>query len=126
MSGRAERAFQLQNAYRHKVGVRALKWHRGCRLTAKAACYVIIRKGKLEHDKRWFVGLQKLFRTGEVAENIGWGFDEPDPVVRAWENSPAHERNMRDPDVNVGAIATVYSRKLRKRVWVAHFAEKEK
>lgn len=124
MSGRAERAFQLQNEYRQKRHVRTLRWHRGCRLTAKAACYVIIRKGQLEHDKYWFRGLQKLFRTGEVAENIGWGFNEPEPVVQAWINSPAHERNMRDEDLTHGAIATVYSRKLKKRVWVAHFAEK--
>lgn len=124
MSGPAERAFQLQNNYRQQNHRKTLRWHRGCRLTAKAACYVIIRKGKLEHDKYWFKGLQKIFRTGEVGENIGWGFNEPDPIVKAWERSPQHERNMLDPDYTHGAIATVYSRKLQKRVWVAHFAEK--
>lgn len=124
MSSRGERAFQLQNRYRGQHGVRPLRWHRGCRVTSKAACLVIIRKGRLEHDKLWFRGLQKIFRTGRLEENIGWGFDEPDPIVKAWIKSPEHEANMSNPDVNVGAISTVYSRKLSKRVWVAHFAEK--
>jgi uncharacterized protein YkwD len=117
-------AFQLQNAYRHKRGVKALKWHRGVRLTAKAACYVIARKGRLEHDTAWFKGLQKIFRTGELGENIGWGQDDASEVVGMWIDSPMHERNMRDPDYTHGAIASVYSRKNRKRIWVAHFAEK--
>lgn len=117
-------AFHLQNKYRGQHGVRYLKWNRGCKATAKAACYVIIRKERLEHDRWWFKGLQKIFRTGEVAENIGWGYNDPEDIVRGWINSPAHERNMRDSDVTHGAIASVYSKKLNKRVWVAHFAEK--
>ena len=123
MSGLAQEAFKLQNSYRIRHGVRALKWHRGCRLTAKAACYVIIRKGRLEHDKLWFRGLQKLTRTGRVEENIGWGQDNASEIVNGFERSPEHERNMRDPSVNHGAYATAYSRKLGKRVWVAHYAE---
>lgn len=124
MSDLAQDAFQLQNRYRHSQHVRSLIWSKGCRLTAKAACYVIIRKGKLEHDKLWFKGLRKIFRTGELGENIGWGFNNAEPIVTAWERSPIHERNMRDPDYTHGAIATVYSKRLGKRVWVAHFAEK--
>lgn len=124
MGARARQAFKLQNMYRGQHGVRYLKWHKGCRITAKAAALVIVRKGKLEHDKWWFKGLRKIFRTGEVGENIGWGYDDPDDILRGWVRSKAHERNILDRDYTHGAIASVYSKKLKKRVWVSHFAEK--
>lgn len=44
---------------------------------------------------RRFIG--RRHATGaELAENIAYGQDSPQEVVRAWINSPGHERNMRD------------------------------
>lgn len=120
--GKGKRAFALQNKWRRAHGVGTLKWTPGMRVTAKAACMVIIKRGELRHDPWWYRGLQKLLGRTELSENIGWGQDEPQEIIDGWDRSSAHHRIMRDPTLKRGAIASVYSRKLRRRVWVAHYA----
>lgn len=118
----AKRAFELQNEWRKTHHRRPLKWEPRCRVTAKAACLVIIRHGELRHDPRWYVGLRKALGNVEVSENIGWGQDEPLEIIQGFANSPVHREIMQDPTLTRGAYASIYSRKLRKRVWVAHYA----
>ncbi len=120
--GKAKRAFQLQNQWRKKHGARGLKWSAKIRVTAKAACLVIIKRGELRHDPWWYRGLRRALGNVEVSENIGWGQDDPSEIIRGWENSPTHRAIMGKKDHDHGAIASIYSRKLRKRVWVGHYA----
>lgn len=126
----SKRAFQIQNSYRRGKRVKPLKWHTGAHATALAICVVLTRKGergaKFAHEKLWFKGLRKIFRTGEIGENIGYGQDDPGEIVRGFAESSVHERNMRDPDYTHGAFATMYSKKLKRRYWVAHYAQKRK
>jgi uncharacterized protein YkwD len=51
---------------------------------------------------------QRVSRAGYewslVAENVAWGYDSPEDVVRAWMNSPAHcESIMRAEERELGA-----------------------
>jgi uncharacterized protein YkwD len=124
MSEEARRAFREQNRWRTKRGVRSLKWSKPLYITAKAACAVIVRRGQLEHSPIWYRGIKKVFGNKEMGENIGWGQDEPSEIIDGWDNSPAHHRIMVDRDYNLGAIATVYSKKLDRQVWVAHYVAK--
>ena len=120
--GKAKRAFQIQNRWRKAHGAPALIWSAKIRVTAKAACLVIIKRGELRHDPWWYRGLRKALGNVQVSENIGWGQNDPDQIVRGWENSPIHRVIMGDKGHDHGAIASIYSRKLGKRVWVGHYA----
>lgn len=121
--GKAKAAFRLQNQWRVQHGARVLIWSAKMRVTAKAACLVIIKRGELRHDPFWYRGLLKALGNVEVSENIGWGQDAPAEIIRGWDESEIHDRIMRKKNSTHGAIASIYSRKLRKRVWVAHYAD---
>jgi uncharacterized protein YkwD len=120
-----KRAFKLQNKWRVSQGARTLKWSPPLHVTAKAAAELIVRTNVLRHDKWWYRGMLKVLGGGtEVAENIGWGQEAPRNIIEGWDDSPIHDKIMRDRTLTRGAIATVRSRRNGKRVWVAHYAGK--
>lgn len=124
MATLGRKAFRLQNRWRKSHGAPRLKWHPKLALTSKAACLVIIEEQRLRHHPRWYATMKRYLGNREYAENIGWGFNVPTGIIEGWDESAAHDKIMRDRTLVHGAISTVYSRKIRKRVWVAHYAGK--
>ncbi len=63
---------------------------------------------------------QRVTRTGYewslVAENVAWGYDSPEAVMKGWMNSPGHcESIMRPEERELGAAE-------QQRFWTLVFA----
>lgn len=63
---------------------------------AQAKCNNMIKRSYLDHKnpEGLYAWDQYQFNSLIVGENIAWGMNNAQTVVRAWENSPAHKANL--------------------------------
>ncbi len=119
--------FRLQNEYRKKHGAKPLKWSDSLAKAAEKHAEDMAAKNYFSHDSingiPWFKRIQKVLgRRGRgigLAENIAYGQDTADEVVRQWIDSPAHERNMRDKSMRKGGIG--FAKRGNTEYWVTDF-----
>lgn len=111
----------LYNAYRKSKGAKPLK--RSTSLSKAADWYageMAAGRAPFEHGAwvqrlKRFIGHRRANGV-ELAENIAYGQDNPEEVVRGWINSPGHERNIRDRSLR--KIGVGFAKKGNTEYWV--------
>jgi uncharacterized protein YkwD len=108
----AEMARDVINAYRKKHGLKALKLSPELTEAAKAHSRDLAKWDRISHygsdgSNPW----DRVKRTGYnarlAAENVGTGQIDFNEVMRGWEESPGHNKNLLTPDAQHMGIALV-------------------
>lgn len=119
-----QRVFQLHNEYRTRLGLKPFKWSNSLH---NAADYFAAEMAEGRHPfghGNWakrigrFLGRRRS-RGLELAENIAYGQDTAEEVVRQWIRSPGHKRNMQDRSLR--KIGVGYEKRGDKTFWVVDF-----
>jgi uncharacterized protein YkwD len=119
----AEMARDVINAYRKKHGLKALKLNPELTEAAKAHSSDLAKWDRISHygsdgSNPW----DRVKRTGYharlAAENVGTGQINFNEVMRGWEESPGHNKNLLTPDAVHMGIALVQDPKTEfKSFW---------
>lgn len=87
------------NSYRASQGLPAIAADRALAQAAERHACDLARTGQMTH--RGSDGSSSMsraqragFRPCLVAENLAWGFPDPNRIVQGWAGSPAHRTNM--------------------------------
>ena len=106
----AEMARDVINAYRKKHGLKLLKLNPELTEAAKAHSRDLAKWDRISHygsdgSNPW----DRVKRTGYnarlTAENVGTGQIDFNEVMRGWEESPGHNKNLLTPDAEHMGIA---------------------
>ncbi len=119
----AEMARDVINAYRKKHGLKPLKLSPELTEAAKAHSRDLAKWDRISHygsdgSNPW----DRVKRTGYnarlAAENVGTGQVDFNEVMRGWEESPGHNKNLLTPDAQHMGIALVQDPKTEfKSFW---------
>jgi uncharacterized protein YkwD len=119
----AEMARDVINAYRKKHGLKVLKLSPELTEAAKAHSRDLAKWDRISHygsdgSNPW----DRVKRTGYnarlTAENVGTGQIDFNEVMRGWEESPGHNKNLLTPDAEHMGIALVQDPKTEfKSFW---------
>jgi uncharacterized protein YkwD len=124
----AQRARDLVNAYRKTKGLKPLALDAQLTAAAKAHAKDLAKWDRISHygsdgSNPW----DRVKRTGYnakvAAENVGTGQASIEEVLKGWQKSPGHDRNLLMTDVEHMGIALVQDPKTEfKTFWVLALA----
>jgi uncharacterized protein YkwD len=87
----------LVNDYRASKHVAALKIDPMLSRLAREHSADMVRAKRLSHDD--FKARFRRSGYGMCVENVGWNYATPAAELKAWQDSPGHDRNMLDARV---------------------------
>jgi uncharacterized protein YkwD len=87
----------LVNDYRASKHVAALKIDPTLSQLAREHSADMVRAKRLSHDD--FKARFRRSGYGMCVENVGWNYSTPAAELKAWQDSPGHDRNMLDARV---------------------------
>jgi uncharacterized protein YkwD len=118
-----EKAMQMINAYRKENGLRPLRLNTALTEAAKAHARDLAKWDRISHygsdgSNPW----DRVKRTGYnaklAAENVGTGQATIDEVMKGWQSSPGHNKNLLLADAQEMGIALVQESKTEfKTFW---------
>ncbi len=90
------------NAYRVKHGVAKLSSAANLDVLAREHSLQMARAGQMSHEGYRERGM----RSGSAVcvENVGWNYASPEAQLRAWIESPGHNKNLLDPKITQAGI----------------------
>ncbi|HVZ05836.1 CAP domain-containing protein [Hyphomicrobium sp.] len=119
----AEMARDIINAYRKKHGLKPLKLNAELTEAAKAHSRDLAKWDRISHygsdgSNPWDRVKRAGYRARLTAENVGTGQVSFKEVMRGWEESPGHNKNLLTPDATNMGIALVQDPKTEfKSFW---------
>jgi uncharacterized protein YkwD len=119
----AEMARDVINAYRKKHGLKALKLNPELTEAAKAHSRDLAKWDRISHygsdgSNPWDRVKRAGYNARLTAENVGTGQVDFNEVMRGWEESPGHNKNLLTPDAEHMGIALVQDPKTEfKSFW---------
>jgi uncharacterized protein YkwD len=119
----AEMARDLINAYRKKHGLKALKLNPELTEAAKSHSRDLAKWDRISHygsdgSNPWDRVKRAGYHARLTAENVGTGQINFDEVLKGWEESPGHNKNLLTPDAQHMGIALVQDPKTEfKSFW---------
>jgi uncharacterized protein YkwD len=118
-----ERARDLLNAYRRQHGLRPLKLQPALTEAARAHSLDLAKWDRISHfgsdgSNPWDRVKRAGYNAKLAAENVGTGQASLDEVMKGWEASPGHNKNLLLPDAQHMGIALVQDPKTEfKTFW---------
>jgi uncharacterized protein YkwD len=108
----AERARDLINAYRKSKGLKPVTLNAQLTAAAKEHSRDLARWDRISHygsdgSNPWDRVKRAGYNARVTAENVGTGQISIDEVMRGWQQSPGHNKNLLMPDVDNMGIALV-------------------
>lgn len=125
-----EKALSAINDYRKSKGMRPLKLDAQLSETALRHCRDLAKWDRISHygsdgTNPWDRVKASGYDAKVAAENVGTGQVAFSEVLRGWENSPGHNKNLLLPDVTDVGIALVVDPKTEfKSFWTLVVAAK--
>jgi uncharacterized protein YkwD len=119
----AERARDLVNAYRREKGLRPLKLQPALTEAARAHSRDLARWDRISHfgsdgSNPWDRVKRAGYNAKLAAENVGTGQVTIDEVLKGWQTSPGHNKNLLLADAEHMGIALVQDAKTEfKTFW---------
>lgn len=119
----AEMARDLINAYRKKNGLKPLKLNPELTEAAKDHSRDLAKWDRISHygsdgSNPWDRVKRTGYKSRLTAENVGTGQVDFSEVLRGWEASPGHNKNLLTPDATHMGIALVQDPKTEfKSFW---------
>jgi uncharacterized protein YkwD len=119
----AERARDLVNAYRKEKGLRPLKLQPALTEAARAHARDLAKWDRISHfgsdgSNPWDRVKRAGYNAKLAAENVGTGQITIDEVMKGWQASPGHNRNLLLPEAEHMGIALVQDPKTEfKTFW---------
>jgi uncharacterized protein YkwD len=119
----AERARDLVNTYRKEKGLRPLKLQPALTEAARAHSRDLAKWDRISHfgsdgSNPWDRVKRAGYSARLAAENVGTGQVTIDEVMKGWEASPGHNKNLLLPDAEHMGIALVQDSKTEfKTFW---------
>lgn len=119
----AEMARDVINAYRKKHGLKPLKLSPELTEAAKAHSRDLAKWDRISHygsdgSNPWDRVKKTGYNARLAAENVGTGQIDFNEVMRGWEESPGHNKNLLTPDAQHMGIALVQDPKTEfKSFW---------
>jgi uncharacterized protein YkwD len=119
----AERARDLVNAYRKEKGLRPLKLQPALTEAARAHARDLAKWDRISHfgsdgSNPWDRVRRAGYHARLAAENVGTGQVTIDEVMKGWQGSPGHNKNLLLPDAEHMGIALVQDPKTEfKTFW---------
>jgi uncharacterized protein YkwD len=119
----AERARDLVNAYRREKGLRPLKLQPALTEAARAHSRDLARWDRISHfgsdgSNPWDRVKRAGYNARLAAENVGTGQVTIDEVIKGWQGSPGHNKNLLLADAEHMGIALVQDAKTEfKTFW---------
>jgi uncharacterized protein YkwD len=119
----AERARDLVNAYRKANGMRPLKLQPALTEAARAHSRDLAKWDRISHfgsdgSNPWDRVKRAGYHAKLAAENVGTGQVTVDEVLKGWQASPGHNKNLLLPDAEHMGIALVQDPKTEfKTFW---------
>ncbi|HVX35488.1 MAG TPA: CAP domain-containing protein [Hyphomicrobium sp.] len=119
----AEMARDIINAYRKKHGLKPLKLNPELTEAAKAHSRDLAKFDRISHygsdgSNPWDRVKRAGYHARLTAENVGTGQIDFNEVMRGWEESPGHNKNLLTPDATHMGIALVQDPKTEfKSFW---------
>ncbi|MGE0626652.1 MAG: CAP domain-containing protein [Hyphomicrobiaceae bacterium] len=123
----AEGARDLINVYRKSKGLRPVTLDARLTQAAKAHAKDLAKWDRISHygsdgSNPWDRVKRAGYNARVVAENVGTGQASFKEVLKAWKNSPGHNRNLLMPDVrNIGIAMVIDSKTEFKTFWTLSF-----
>ena len=120
----AARARDLINAYRKTQGLKPLSLNPELTNAAKAHAKDLAKWDRISHygsdgSNPWDRVKRAGYNAKVAAENVGTGQINFDEVLKGWQESPGHNRNLLMSDVDNMGIALVHEPKTEfKTFWV--------
>lgn len=108
----AEMARDIINAYRKKFGLKPLKLNAELTEAAKSHSSDLAKWDRISHygsdgSNPWDRVKRTGYRARVTAENVGTGQVNFNEVMKGWEESPGHNKNLLTPDATNMGIALV-------------------
>ncbi|WP_409561861.1 CAP domain-containing protein [Hyphomicrobium sp. B1] len=108
----AEMARDVINAYRKKYGLKPLKLNAELTEAAKAHSRDLAKWDRISHygsdgSNPWDRVKRTGYKARLTAENVGTGQINFNEVMKGWEESPGHNKNLLTPDATSMGIALV-------------------
>ncbi|CCB63304.1 SCP-like extracellular [Hyphomicrobium sp. MC1] len=108
----AEMARDVINAYRKKYGLKPLKLNAELTEAAKAHSRDLAKWDRISHygsdgSNPWDRVKRTGYKARLTAENVGTGQINFNEVMKGWEESPGHNKNLLTPDATGMGIALV-------------------
>ena len=119
----AEMARDIINDYRKKHGLKTLKLNPELTEAAKAHARDLAKWDRISHygsdgSNPWDRVKRAGYKARLTAENVGTGQIDFREVMRGWEDSPGHNKNLLTPDAEHMGIALVQDPKTEfKSFW---------
>jgi uncharacterized protein YkwD len=119
----ADKARKLINAYREKKGLKALTLNAELTAAAKSHSRDLAKWDRISHygsdgSNPWDRVKRTGFKARLAAENVGTGQIDFQEVLRGWETSPGHNKNLLLADATHMGIALVHDPKTEfKSFW---------
>jgi uncharacterized protein YkwD len=119
----AEKARDLVNAYRRQNGLRALKLQPALTEAARSHARDLAKWDRISHfgsdgSNPWDRVKRAGYNARLAAENVGTGQITIDEVMKGWEASPGHKKNLLLPEAEHMGIALVQDPKTEfKTFW---------
>lgn len=112
----AERARDLINAYRKEKGLKPLKLNVELTNAAKAHSKDLAKWDRISHfgsdgSNPWDRVKRAGYNPRTAAENVGTGQASIDEVLRGWQKSAGHDKNLLLPDAEHLGVALVQDQK---------------
>ena len=123
----AEKARDIINQYRKDKGLKPLKLNAELTEAAKAHSRDLAKWDRISHygsdgSNPWDRVKRAGYNARVVAENVGTGQASFKEVLKAWKNSPGHNRNLLMPDVrNIGIAMVIDPKTEFKTFWTLSF-----
>jgi uncharacterized protein YkwD len=118
-----ERARDLINAYRKEMGLKPLKLNTALTEAAKNHSRDLAKWDRISHygsdgSNPWDRVKRVGYNAKVTAENVGTGQVTVDEVMKGWQNSPGHNKNLLLTDASDMGIALVQDNKTEfKTFW---------
>lgn len=118
---------RLTNAMRAEGGLAPLTLSDKLTEQANVRAEELAWSGKHSHNRPGGPYFSSIFRengftSGKVGENIGWGYDSPAAVCKAWRESQTHYENIMNPEFkSIGIGVAADCDPSGKLCWVQHF-----
>jgi uncharacterized protein YkwD len=119
----AEKARDLVNAYRKEKGLRPLKLQPALTEAARAHARDLAKWDRISHfgsdgSNPWDRVKRAGYNAKLAAENVGTGQVTIDEVMKGWQGSPGHNRNLLLPEAEHMGVALVQDPKTEfKTFW---------
>jgi uncharacterized protein YkwD len=107
-----DKARDLINAYRKEKGLKPLKLNAALTEAAKAHSKDLAKWDRISHygsdgSNPWDRVKRAGYNAKVAAENVGTGQASLDEVIKGWQASPGHNKNLLLPDIEHMGIALV-------------------